>query len=161
MCTCVRACVCVRAYVCVCVCVCVPACVCVCACVRVCVCVCVCVATAWLQTNCSNNTECWRENSECFADQCLCSPGYYYSISSDSCVSSKPQLYLSPLSESPVLGFTGGVVNSLEFYPASLKSLGFFFLSGRLFFFFRGVFFCFVLFVCFSLPFCFCFFVLF
>ncbi|KAK7111712.1 hypothetical protein V1264_011300 [Littorina saxatilis] len=40
----------------------------------------------WLERECSNNRECGVPLSECFAGKCLCSPGYYYSNSKDSCV---------------------------------------------------------------------------
>ncbi|XP_070178907.1 uncharacterized protein [Littorina saxatilis] len=39
----------------------------------------------WLERACSNNTECGVPLSQCSAGKCLCSPGYYYSNSKDSC----------------------------------------------------------------------------
>ena len=43
----------------------------------------------WPEMACTNNSQCLARNSECFAGTCLCTPGYYYSITSLSCLDSK------------------------------------------------------------------------
>ncbi|KAL8593773.1 hypothetical protein ACOMHN_059266 [Nucella lapillus] len=42
--------------------------------------------TEWLEKNCSSDAECGEYHRECFAGSCLCSPGYYFSHSINSCV---------------------------------------------------------------------------
>nr|KAG5699517.1 hypothetical protein BaRGS_020076 [Batillaria attramentaria] len=43
----------------------------------------------WLDTTCATNADCKGViNTECYAGQCLCTPGYYYSISHNYCVDS-------------------------------------------------------------------------
>ncbi|KAL8563874.1 hypothetical protein ACOMHN_034253 [Nucella lapillus] len=42
--------------------------------------------TVWLEKKCSSDAECGEYHSECFAGSCLCTPGYYFSHSLNSCV---------------------------------------------------------------------------
>ena len=67
----------------------------------------------WLEMACTNNTQCLARNSECFARTCLCTPGYYYSITSLSCLDSKwavihvVSVITTPALTSPVLAVSG------------------------------------------------------
>ncbi|XP_076472118.1 uncharacterized protein LOC143301607 [Babylonia areolata] len=44
--------------------------------------------SAWLSKACSSDTECSQTDAECFANKCVCTPGYYFSVGQDSCQAS-------------------------------------------------------------------------
>ncbi|KAK7111702.1 hypothetical protein V1264_011290 [Littorina saxatilis] len=48
-------------------------------------------SSVFLEKPCSSNADCSAANSECFVGKCLCTPGYYYSITGDTCLASCPQ----------------------------------------------------------------------
>ncbi|XP_076444005.1 uncharacterized protein LOC143282290 [Babylonia areolata] len=43
-------------------------------------------AASWHESWCETDTDCGPTNSVCFANKCLCTPGYYYSVGAHSCV---------------------------------------------------------------------------
>ncbi|KAL8563875.1 hypothetical protein ACOMHN_034254 [Nucella lapillus] len=51
--------------------------------------------TVWLEKKCSSDAECGEYHRGCFADSCLCTPGYYFSHSLNSCVKGESQKVLA------------------------------------------------------------------
>ena len=46
--------------------------------------------SGWLNKTCTDNWECVDvANAECFNDRCMCTPGYYYSLTTGLCLSSE------------------------------------------------------------------------
>ncbi|XP_076469490.1 uncharacterized protein LOC143299881 [Babylonia areolata] len=43
-------------------------------------------ALVWLNRSCVADSKCPARMSQCFSSRCLCKPGYYYSVSRDTCV---------------------------------------------------------------------------
>ncbi|KAL8624143.1 hypothetical protein ACOMHN_020193 [Nucella lapillus] len=50
----------------------------------------------WLEKECGKDWECGESHRECYKGSCLCTPGYYYSLSRDSCVPTCPVEELQP-----------------------------------------------------------------
>ncbi|KAK7089080.1 uncharacterized protein [Littorina saxatilis] len=44
------------------------------------------VVAGWLHSPCNSNDDCTVANAECFSSQCECTPGFFYSEGSQSCV---------------------------------------------------------------------------
>ncbi|KAK7108227.1 uncharacterized protein [Littorina saxatilis] len=54
----------------------------------------------WLDTTCDNNDACAEPNAVCFTGLCKCSPGYYYSQCTQTCLSScEPSKLTEPFQE--------------------------------------------------------------
>ena len=49
----------------------------------------------WLYRPCAENYYCEDGNIECYRGRCLCTPGYYYSVSSKTCVACELSTYTS------------------------------------------------------------------
>jgi len=73
----------------------------------------------WLTKACTSNTECSQVNAECFSGQCLCTPGYYFCTSLNSCHRSKFG------QGSKLAGAGGGMSRKFEFCPAKCWSWGY------------------------------------
>ena len=43
----------------------------------------------WLEKTCTVDDECKVDNAECYAGRCLCTPGYFYSHSTMTCIPGK------------------------------------------------------------------------
>ncbi|KAL8624142.1 hypothetical protein ACOMHN_020192 [Nucella lapillus] len=50
-----------------------------------------CSTADWLEKECGRDWECGESHTECYSGLCVCSPGYYYSQSRDSCENSCPE----------------------------------------------------------------------
>ena len=46
---------------------------------------CLCLS-GWLHTLCSGDNDCERSNAKCYKGECLCTPGFYYSVGNETCV---------------------------------------------------------------------------
>ena len=49
----------------------------------------ICNTVAWLNQTCDTDAGCPAINSKCFANLCLCTPGYFYSHKQNLCVHSE------------------------------------------------------------------------
>ena len=49
----------------------------------------------WLYRPCAEIYDCEEGNIECHKGRCLCTPGYYYSVSSKTCVACELSTYTS------------------------------------------------------------------
>ena len=79
--------------------------------------------SVWLYKACTDNTQCLARNSECFAGTCLCTPGYYYSNTSLSCLDSKStDTHVVSVITTPALTSTVLTV-SAQLYMSSLLLL--------------------------------------
>ena len=58
-------------------------------------CLCLSDPSDWLYRPCAGNDDCVENNSECYNGRCICTPGYYYSVSSKTCVACELSTYTS------------------------------------------------------------------
>ncbi|KAK7107350.1 uncharacterized protein [Littorina saxatilis] len=73
----------------------------------------VCRRNAWLEKPCAAPEDCKVKMSECFKGRCLCTPGFYYSIRSNTCVT---QCSPSDLSDSYLTYLDSFLHSSLAYY---------------------------------------------